>query len=242
LALKEPTLLIRAVLFDVGGPLDMEVEHERLIDQDIRAAFAAASRSVTDEEYAAAARHAVECFAWNTYHAIIWELAGGSADLARRVNEDFRARADGRNVFELRPGMDALLRRLHERGLKLGLAANQPAAALERLDAAGVGHYFHYRHVSSTHGFYKPDPRLFLHACEALAVSPQECIMAGDRIDNDIAPARALGMRTVLLRTGRHIAQQPRTRLELPDAEVFDVAEMEAAILTLAQLPRPPRR
>ena len=35
--------------------------------------------------------------------------------------------------------------------------------------------------------------------------------MVGDRIDNDIAPATTLGMRTVLFRTGRHAAQQPRS-------------------------------
>jgi putative hydrolase of the HAD superfamily len=233
--LQEGCVTIRAVLFDVGGPLDTEVEHERAIDADIRAAFVAAGCAVTDEQYDAASRYAVECFAWDAYSAIIWRLAGADPDLARRVSDDFRSRARGRNVFELRPGMDGLLRRLHARGLRLGLAANQPAVALDRLDAAGVGGYFHYRHVSETLGFRKPDPRLFLHACESLEVEPEECIMVGDRVDNDIAPARMLGMRTVLLRTGRHLHQQPRTWLEVPDAEVWDVPGVEAAIVAMLQ-------
>ena len=33
---------IRAVLFDVGGPINTEVDHERLIDEGIRAALEAA--------------------------------------------------------------------------------------------------------------------------------------------------------------------------------------------------------
>jgi ribonucleotide monophosphatase NagD (HAD superfamily) len=49
--------------------------------------------------------------------------------------------------------------------------------------------------------------------------------MVGDRIDNDIAPACSLGMRTVLSRTGRHIAQQPRCAAEVPDAEVRTALE-----------------
>ncbi len=54
--------------------------------------------------------------------------------------------------------------------------------------------------------------------------------MVGDRVDNDIAPARLLGMRTVLLRAGRHIAQQPRSLDEVPDFEVRTVEEMRTAI------------
>jgi putative hydrolase of the HAD superfamily len=72
-----------------------------------------------------------------------------------------------------------------------------------------------------------------LRACEDLNVEPSECLMVGDRIDNDIVPAKVLGMRTVLFRTGRHIAQQPRSADEVPDVEAWDVAGMEAAIVSL---------
>ena len=87
--------------------------------------------------------------------------------------------------------------------------------------------------MSGTHGFRKPDPRLFLRAADDLGVAPSECVMVGDRIDNDIAPARLLGMRTVLFRTGRHIAQQPRWAEEVPDFEVRTVEELEAALASL---------
>jgi len=83
---------------------------------------------------------------------------------------------------------------------------------------------------SEHHGYRPPDVRLFLRACEDLGVEPGECIMVGDRVDNDIAPARLLGMRTVLLRAGRHIAQQPRSLDEVPDFEVRTVEEMRTAI------------
>ena len=55
--------------------------------------------------------------------------------------------------------------------------------------------------MSGHHGFRKHDVRIFLRACEDLDVSPAECIMVGDRIDNDIYPAKLLGMGTVLFRT-----------------------------------------
>jgi hypothetical protein len=42
-------------------------------------------------------------------------------------------------------------------------------------------------------------------------------------------------MRAILFRTGRHSDQQPRSWLELPDAEVHDVPGLEAALDPLAR-------
>ena len=61
-------------------------------------------------------------------------------------------------------------------------------------------------------------------------MAPADCIMVGDRIDNDIVPAKALGMAAILLRSGRHRRQRPRSPAEEPDAVVTDVLELEAAI------------
>lgn len=222
-------MTIRAVLFDVGGPLDTEVTAERMIDEAIRAALAEEGRPVSDAEFETANRWAVDSFAWNSYQAIIWYLARPDVALAERAFHRFRDREQGRE-FQLRDGIPELLADLHGRGLRLGLAANQPLTALDRLDDHGIGRYFHHREVSAMRGMHKPDPRLFLRACDDLGVRPGECIMVGDRIDNDIVPAKWLGMRAVLLRTGRHVEQQPRSWLELPDAEVWDVAGLAQAI------------
>ena len=228
-------MTIRAVLFDVGGPLDTEVISERLKDDDIKEALAAEGCPVSDAEFDGANRRAVESFAWNTYQAIIWHLAAPNQGLCEQAFARVRARSAARDLFELREGIAGLLERLHARGLRLGLAANQPAAALDRLDRAGIGHYLHHREVSGMHGFNKPDPRLFLRACDDLGVRPDECVMVGDRIDNDIVPAKWLGMRAILFRTGRHIDQQPRSWRELPDMEVHDVPGLEASLDALSR-------
>ena len=127
-----------------------------------------------------------------------------------------------------------MLRLLAERMLVLGLAVNEPPRAIAELERFGLGQYFRHREVSGHHGYYKPDVRLFLRACEELGVSPGECIMVGDRIDNDIVPARMLGMRAVLFRTGRHYRQQPRSWDEAPDAEVWNVQGLLEALNRLS--------
>jgi putative hydrolase of the HAD superfamily len=231
---------IRAVLFDVGGPLDTEVNHERLIDQHILEALAAEGIKASTWDLARASVAAVASFAPSAYKAILWTLASGDRAVAERAYEALAARAPerqrARGGIELRPGVGALLRSLHGRGLLLGLAANQPQAAVAELDRFGIGRLFSHREVSGHHGYRKPDVRLFLRACDDLGVAPAECLMVGDRIDNDIVPTKLLGMRTVLFRTGRHAGQLPRSLDDLPDAEVSSVEDLAGAIDRLLAL------
>lgn len=50
--------------------------------------------------------------------------------------------------------------------------------------------------------------------------------MVGDRIDIDIAPAKNLGMGTILVLTDSHAIQKPRSWLELPDYEASIVEDL----------------
>src|SRR5262249_44053747 len=118
---------------------------------------------------------------------------------------------------------------------KLGLAANQPARKVTQLADIGLTDCFAHREVSGTSGLRKPDPRVFLAAAAALGAAPGDCVMVGDRIDNDIAPARRVGMRAVRLVTGRHAQQRPRSWLEVPDATVSDVAGLARALDALLE-------
>lgn len=222
--------MIRAVLFDVGGPLDMETASEAAIDADIRGALAREGFGVDEAAWQEANRYAVEAFAPSVYQAIVWRLTGRDVAACQRIFQWMEAQAHNRDLFQLRPGIADVLAALKLRGLNLGIVANQPLAVLKRLDREGIGHYFESRVITGTHGFRKPDVRLFLQACEDLDVSPGDCVMVGDRIDNDVLPAKVLGMRTVLLRTGRHIEQQPRIWEEVPDMEVRDAPEILKAI------------
>ena len=45
----------------------------------------------------------------------------------------------------------------------------------------------------------KPNPTLFLRACEALSVRPEEAVMIGDNPDTDVAGAAPLGLRCILV-------------------------------------------
>lgn len=222
-----------AILFDVGGPLDMEFAWEIAVDTAIAAACAIEGIRVDEEMLAAASRRAVEVFAPDAYAHMVETLCGGDPPAIARVERRRRDTLAGLDAFQLRPGIDDLLRRLAARGLALGIVANQPASAAERLRRVGIAQYFQHLGLSGTVGVRKPDPAIFLGAAEALGVPPVRCVMVGDRIDNDIAPAKALGMAAIRFRSGRHARQQPRGPSEAPDADVVDVLELERAIEAL---------
>ena len=223
----------RAILFDVGGPIDMEFAWEIAVDGAIASACGLEGIRVDQAMIDEASEAAVAAFAPDAYAYMVETLCGGDPRTIDRVRQRVRAMTGNLDVFQLRPNIDGLLRRLRERELRLGIVANQPQAARERLARAGIGDLFEYQGLSGLTGFSKPDPRAFEAAAEALGLKPADCVMVGDRIDNDIVPAKALGMATILLRGGRHRRQRPRSPVEEPDAVVTDVLELEAAVNAL---------
>jgi putative hydrolase of the HAD superfamily len=222
-----------AILFDVGGPLDLEFAWEIAVDSAIAAACGLEGIRLDQAAIEAASDRAVEAFAPVAYAHMIETLTGGDPATIARVRQRVRAITGRLDLFQLRPEVDGLLRRLTARGLKLGIVANQPDAVLPRLERAGIAKFFAYTGITGTTGLRKPDPRAFTSAAEGLGVAPADCIMVGDRIDNDIAPAKALGMAAILFRSGRHRKQRARSAAEQPNAIVTDVAELESAIIAL---------
>ena len=150
--------------------------------------------------------------------------------LAFTDDEDVIAfvRSSGRYPKELEspyPQTQPLLERLAGR-FKLGVIANQPAGTDERLERYGLLHYFDVCVSSGDVGISKPDPAIFHLALEQAGCAPTEAVMIGDRLDNDVRPAKALGFQTVRILQGPGRLQQPRDGAETPDATVVDLDEL----------------
>lgn len=93
-------------------------------------------------------------------------------------------------------GAEEALSELHNR-YKLGVIANQSLTARQRLEQFGVLRYFDALIISAEVGFSKPDPLLFREALYKAQTAAEHCVMIGDKLTNDIAPAKALGFRTI---------------------------------------------
>ncbi|MFE4975977.1 HAD family hydrolase [Kitasatospora sp. NPDC056651] len=102
---------------------------------------------------------------------------------------------------DLYPDVRGSFARLRSDGLWLAIAGNQTVRAggiLRGLFADDVD----LIGTSDDWGASKPDPAFFERVAEVVPAEPHEMLYVGDRLDNDVLPARAAGMRTALIRRG----------------------------------------
>lgn len=86
-------------------------------------------------------------------------------------------------------------------GYRVAIVANQPANRTPELRALGFA--TEVLAMSDELGVHKPDPAFFAMALELMGrPEPASVAYVGDRIDNDVLPAAAAGMRAVWLRRG----------------------------------------
>lgn len=124
---------------------------------------------------------------------------------------------------------DEVLSALHGR-FRLGVIANQLPGSAARLAAHGLSAFFDVHIASAEAGVAKPDPAIFAMALDQAGCSPERAVMIGDRLDNDVGPARALGWRAVRVRQGVHINQLPRHDHEQADATIDDLPGLLALL------------
>lgn len=99
------------------------------------------------------------------------------------------------------PFAETVLHRLQKK-YKLGIIANQLPGVEKRLVQYGISPFFDVVVSSAEVDCAKPDPEIFRIALDRAGCAPEEAMMIGDRPDNDILPAKALGMHTVWVRQG----------------------------------------
>jgi len=71
--------------------------------------------------------------------------------------------------------------------------------------------------ASAEEGVAKPDKEIFLRALSRAECPPENAFMIGDRLDNDIEPAKKLGMKTIWVKQGFSIYQQPMNEFQKAD-------------------------
>ena len=126
---------------------------------------------------------------------------------------------------ELYPDTMECLRILKKK-YKLGIIANQIPGAEKRLEEMGIRRYFDVIVSSAEEGVAKPDPRIFNIALIRAGCTPEQAVMIGDRIDNDIVPAKQMGMKTVWIRQGVGRYWNIQGDSETPGYEVNSLSEL----------------
>jgi HAD superfamily hydrolase (TIGR01549 family) len=180
---------IRAIFFDVG---------ETLIDEHRLYRDYAMRMEVTYEHFmekieeAMARREPVK----NVFAAV---KPGFDFKAARAQRE-----AEGKKFVigphDLYPDAAPTLAALKARGYFIGIVGNQPATAEPMLRESGI--VADFIATSEGWGVAKPDPAFFSKVIDAAGLEPGRIAYVGDRVDNDVVPARAAGMLPILIRRG----------------------------------------
>jgi len=219
--MEQTRLNIRAAIFDIyttilevgPPPVHADALWQRLFEEMLgspppvsRTEFAVRTNQMVAREHAAAKGRGIP---WPEiqWPSIVREVIPSLARLNAPQQEEFilRQMQIGRTL-RLADGAAGCLRELNAKGVLLGIASNSQAYTMRELETALQGAGLNLstfdrdvRFWSFENGFSKPDPHVFrilAARLEARGFSPAETLMVGDRLDNDIEPARAFGWQT----------------------------------------------
>jgi len=214
---------IKAVLFDIDDTLFSTTEFATRARRDAVEAMRRQGLKVSAEELLRELNEAIAEFGSNFEHhfeklllrlprarlrGVNWSLVIASAIVAYHDAKFTR----------LAPFDDVVpaLERLSRSGLRLGVITDGlEIKQAEKLIRLRVASYFPPEaiFISDRIGISKPNPKLFLRACEALDVPPGEALYVGDHPVKDIDGANRAGLITVLVdRKGRHASVAGETR------------------------------
>lgn len=123
------------------------------------------------------------------------EIEDASEVMARRVYDEFGYAARWRAYDDVVPALE----RLAERGIKTGIISNWDRRLRSILVGLGLHELLDAVISSAMVGLHKPDPRIFLLACERIGVAPEESAHVGDHYYADVLGATVSGMRPVMI-------------------------------------------
>ncbi|WP_028218103.1 HAD family hydrolase [Paraburkholderia oxyphila] len=134
---------------------------------------------------------------------------------------------------DLYPDVVPCLRWLREAGILVGIAGNQPVETEHALRSLGVP--ADIVASSASWGVEKPDVGFFQRiVVEANGLHPSQIAYVGDRLDNDVEPARQAGMVSVFLQRGPWALIQSRSgRFATPAYVIGSLSSLPDLLHTL---------
>lgn len=216
---------VEVVFFDVGGPIYDDIWYGRAVLAALRDLGAAMTDAVFWKE--------VECCRASQLGMtapLTRRFLGDSTDPAE-VAASVRARWRYPREALYNDVLPTLAR--IGRRCQTGVLANQPTTTRAALERDGIARYLDHWVLSDEVGCAKPDPRIFGYAVEAVGCAPDEVVYVGNRLDNDIRPARAAGLRTVWLLRGEAPSRPTLQQLAESDVAIHSLAPLPAALAWL---------
>jgi HAD superfamily hydrolase (TIGR01549 family) len=211
---------IDIVFLDIGGVLYDDTIYARAWQRALREAGAAFDDEEFDAEYTLARAQQHGSFRRRLTDRFLG--AGAAVEPVEDIAARYWSYPPTAVHADVRPTLELLKGRY-----RLGIVANQPSEVRAAMHRDALDTFFEVWAVSDDLGVRKPDPRLFELALEIAGSEPDRAVMVGDRLDYDVRPAKAAGMRAVWMLRG-----------EAPDEPTAEqLAETDGSVPSMAELP-----
>jgi sugar-phosphatase len=126
------------------------------------------------------------------------------------------------------PGLNHAIEICQQQGLKLAIASSSPLTLIQTtIEALKLEGVFSVKTSGESLRYAKPHPEVYLNACAALEVEPQECVAIEDSFIGLIA-AKAAQMKTIVIPEQSMASQQ---RFVIADRRLASLEELAPEIL-----------
>ena len=116
-----------------------------------------------------------------------------------RIDEAARSRKEmfGRAIRNCDQAVLDSLKRLADTGKKIALVSNADTMEIADWENSALAGLFHTAVFSCHAGVVKPEPEIYLIACEKIGVEPGDCVFVGDGGSDELIGAADLGMSAI---------------------------------------------
>ena len=183
--------LFDAIILDVGNVIiydfPVEIAYSFFVSEEIKARKLDFKPKASEILYSS--RNHTNLFAGFTYSNLWGEV---NSNAWQRVLENWDA-------FCIPiPGVIDVIRKLASK--RLIILANQPKQMLPVLKNLGIYYLFEEIILDSIVGISKPNTKIYEYAINKLNLKPALSLMIGDRLDNDVIPAKMIGIPVVWIK------------------------------------------
>lgn len=211
---------IKWCFFDLGGTLVDKTAQEEFIVNTIVEEFARFGL-IYDNRYIYSIMNKAAYNFFEPVKTTIHELSN-TDEQYKIIKERVRFNHE---LAVLYPGVEEMLNILSSKYM-LGVIANQSLGAEERLKKHNIHKYFSQFFLSAELGVSKPREEIFNIALNKTDCLPENAVMIGDKLENDIAPAKKLGMKTIRVLQGLSSVQIAKSDEYIPLITVHNVKDV----------------
>lgn len=204
---------IKGIIFDFGGTLDTGGDHwSEVIWTAWQKAGVAADKAGFQEAYVYAERELAR-----TLHILPHHDFGDMLKIKINIELQYMAQQGLFPPEQVEPKAEEIASSCYasakasvekSRPVLESLAAKWPIVLVSNfygnmetvLKDLGIYHLFKKVIESATEGVRKPDPAIFMSGVKALGLQPEEVLVFGDSLSNDIRPAEQIGCQVIWLK------------------------------------------